>query len=87
MPIQPEELTEEQKTERQIKAMGDSVYVINEKIAEGKHTEDSHDTIDRNVRHLEIMLGKDNIQNSGSDLTSFNTAITDGKTYIALPLD
>jgi len=87
MPTKPQELTEAQKTERQINAMGDSVYVINKMIAEGKHTEQTHDNVDRNVRHLELMLGKSNIQDSGSDLTSFNTAITDGKAYIALPLD
>lgn len=82
-----EELTEAQKTQRQISAMGDSVDLINRLIAQGKHTEQAHDTVDRNVRHLEIMLDKDHIKNSGSPLTSFETAITAGKAYIALPLD
>ena len=84
MPIKHQELTEEQKTEKQISAMGDSVYVINNEIASGNHTEEIHNTIDRNVRHLEIMLSKENIQNSGSSLTVFETAITDGKAYIEL---
>lgn len=86
MPIRPQELTEEQKTERQISAMGDSVYVINNEIASGNHTEEIHNTIDRNVRHLEIMLSKENIQNSGSSLTVFETAIADGKAYIELSI-
>jgi hypothetical protein len=78
------ELTEQQKTENQIKAMGDSVWLINKLIAEGNHSEQIHDTVDRNVRHLEIMLGKDHIQNSGSDLTSFEEAVVDGKAFIAV---
>ena len=82
MPIQSE-LTEEQKTQRQINAMGDSVWLINKLIGEAAHSQEIHDTIDRNVRHLEIMLEKEHIQNSGSDLSSFETAITDGKDFIA----
>jgi hypothetical protein len=78
------ELTEQQKTENQIKAMGDSVWLINKLISEGNHSEQIHDTVDRNVRHLEIMLGKDHIQNSGSDLTSFEEAVVDGKAFIAV---
>lgn len=83
MPNRPE-LTEQEKTQNQISAMGDSVWLINKLINEGNHSENIHDTIDRNVRHLEIMLGKDHIQNSGSDLTQFETAITDGKAFIAI---
>lgn len=84
MPIQREELTAEQKVQRQISAMGDSAWLINKLIAEDVHTNEIHDTIDRNVRHLEIMLEKPEIQNSGSSLTAFNTAITDGKAFIAI---
>jgi hypothetical protein len=82
MPIL-EQLTEEQKTQRQLSAMGDSVWLINKLIGEATHSQEVHDTIDRNVRHLEIMLEKEHIRNSGSDLTSFETAITDGKAFIA----
>lgn len=71
------------KTEKQISAMGDSVDLINRLISEGKHNEQVHDTIDRNVRHLELMVAKDNIKNSGSNLTPFQTAIAEGKAYIA----
>lgn len=86
MPIKFEELTEEQKVARQISAMGDSVDLINKLIAEGKHTEQVHDTIERNYRHLEIMLEKDHIKNSGQDLTSFTAAIAAGKAYNATPV-
>lgn len=84
MPNKKEELTPEQKVQRQISAMGDSVWLINKLINENNHSENIHDTIDRNVRHLEIMLAKSEIQNSGSSLTSFQTAVTDGKAFIAV---
>lgn len=83
MLIELEELTNFENTERQIVAMGHSVDLINRLIAGGEHTEEIHDTIDRNVRHLEIMLSKENIQNSGHSLTSFETAIIEGNIYIA----
>jgi hypothetical protein len=86
MPAKREELTEAQKTERQISAMGDSVDLINRLIAEGKHTEQVHDTIDRNVRHLEIMLDKDNIKGAGQSLKAFTDAVTAGKDYIKAPV-
>lgn len=81
-----EELTEQQKVQRQISAMGDSVSLINRLIAEGKHTEQVHDAIQRNYRHLEIMLDKDIIKNSGEDLTPFTDAIAIGKEYIEEPV-
>lgn len=86
MPIKREELTEEQKTERQISAMGDSVDLINRLIAEGKHTEQVHDTIERNYRHLEIMLDKDNIKGAGQSLKVFTDAVKAGKNYIKAPV-
>jgi len=86
MPIKREELTEAQKTERQISAMGDSVDLINRLIAEGKHTQEVHDTIERNVRHLEIMIAKDNIKGSGTDLKPFTDAIAAGTEYIKAPV-
>jgi hypothetical protein len=85
MPGKREELTDAQKTERQISAMGDSVDLINRLIAEGKHTEQVHDTIDRNVRHLEIMVAKDNIKAAGS-VKVFTDAVAAGKDYITAPV-
>lgn len=84
MPKKKEELTPEQQAERQISAMGDSVWLINKLISENAHTETIHETIDRNIRHLEIMLRSTKIQESGSDLTQFNTAIADGKAFTAV---
>lgn len=87
MPATKPELTEAQKVEKQISAMGDSVNLINKLIAEGKHTQQVHDTITRNYRHLEIMLDKDQIKNSGTDLKVFTDVIAAAKEYIKAPLD
>jgi hypothetical protein len=65
-------------------AMGDSVDLINA-IIDGSlmaddTQEDKNDCVDRNVRHLEIMVAKDFW--TTEDMTSANSAITAGKTYI-----
>jgi predicted metal-dependent hydrolase len=78
-----QELTEEQKTAKQISAMDDSVWLINKLIAEGTHNEQVHDDISRNVEHLTLMVSKDIIKNSGTDLSGFNTAIADGTVFIS----
>jgi hypothetical protein len=65
-------------------AMGDSVDLING-IIDGSlmaddTQEDKNDCVDRNVRHLEIMVAKDFW--TTEDITSANSAITSGKAYI-----
>lgn len=65
-------------------AMGDSVNLING-IIDGSlmaddTQEDKNDCVDRNVRHLEIMVAKDFW--TTEDLGSSNTAISAGKTYL-----
>ena len=65
-------------------AMGDSVTLING-IIDGSlmaddTQEDKNDCVDRNVRHLEIMVAKDFW--TTEDMTSANSAITSGKAYI-----
>jgi len=66
-------------------AMGHSVDLINGIIDETKMTDDTQeekdDCVDRNVRHLEIMVAKDYWTNE--DMTAVNKAITDGKAHIA----
>jgi len=66
-------------------AMGDSVTLING-IIDGSlmaddTQEDKNDCVDRNVRHLEIMVAKDFW--TDEDMTNVNTAITEGKNYLA----
>ena len=65
-------------------AMGDSVDLINGIIDGSKMAddtqEDKNDCVDRNVRHLEIMVAKDFW--TTEDMSSANSAITSGKEYI-----
>ena len=66
-------------------AMGDSVNLING-IIDGSQMaddtqEDKNDCVDRNVRHLEIMVAKDFW--TSEDMTASNAAISAGKNYLA----
>ena len=66
-------------------AMGDSVNLING-IIDGSEMvdaeqEDKNDCVDRNVRHLEIMVAKDFW--TDEDMTDVNLAISAGKEYLA----
>ena len=66
-------------------AMGDSVDLING-IIDGSlmaddTQEDKNDCVDRNVRHLEIMVAKDFW--TTEDMTDANSAITAGQNYLA----
>ena len=66
-------------------AMGDSVNLING-IIDGSlmaddTQEDKNDCVDRNVRHLEIMVAKDFW--TDEDMTASNAAITEGQNYLA----
>jgi len=46
-------------TEKHISALYDSVNLINELQAIESPTEEQTDTINRNIEHLEIMMGKE----------------------------
>jgi len=66
-------------------AMGDSVDLING-IIDGSMMaddtqEDKNDCVDRNVRHLEIMVAKDFW--TDEDMTASNAAISAGQNYLA----
>jgi len=82
-------MTEEVITAEEIaqhySAMGDSVNLING-IIDGSQMaddtqEDKNDCVDRNVRHLEIMVAKDFW--TSEDMTDANSAITAGQNYLA----
>ena len=77
------EITAEQIAQH-YSAMCDSVNLING-IIDGSlmaddTQEDKNDCVDRNVRHLEIMVAKDFW--TTEDMSSANSAITSGKAYI-----
>lgn len=69
----------EYDVEQDIKALGDSVTVIDNMLAMDNLTDDDLDTLDRNVRHIEIMLAKDHIANSDKDLKVFEDAVARGR--------
>lgn len=81
-----QEPTTEQVT-RHISAMRDSVTVINQEVARTETlTEEQRNNIDRNVRHLELMMEKSFIQarvTGGEDLSDITAAITAGKAKLA----
>ena len=66
-------------------AMGHSVDLINDIVAGNQDDDmeaaDRQDTVDRNVAHLEIMVGKDDW--GSEDITAANAAITAGNGYTA----
>ena len=74
-----EELTQEQKTAKDISALGDSVWIIDQMLAVETPTENNLATITRNVEHIEIMLGKQHILESGVNLVPFQEAVARAK--------
>ena len=66
-------------------AMGHSVDLINDIVAGNQDDDmeaaDRQDTVDRNVAHLEIMVGKDDW--GSEDMSDANAAITAGNGYTA----
>lgn len=64
------------------KAMGDSVDLINQLIAEAHADDDDecNDCIRRNVDHLELMIAKDYW--TDEDMTAANAAVTAGNAYL-----
>lgn len=71
------ELTEEQQIAQHYKALLDSVWLINDAIANpAKYTNDET-VIQRNVDHLELMLAKDFW--TTEDMAPINAAIAAGK--------
>lgn len=60
-----------------------SVAVIDAVMLADVRTDESRDEMDRNVRHLEIMLGMAHIQQSGTDFAPYTAAINAGKAWLA----
>lgn len=60
-----------------------SMEVIHSLISDDLRTDDSRDRMDRNVRHLEIMLGMAHIQQSVTDFAPYIAAINAGKAWLA----
>jgi hypothetical protein len=73
----PEETLTAEEITRHYNAATDSVNLINDLMAKDSRTAEELDTVDRNVRHLEIMLAKDYW--TDEDLTPFSDAVAAGQ--------
>lgn len=70
--------------EETIKAAADSETLIKELVENGNHSEQIHNTIKRNIEHLNIILGRDEIIASKSPkLASFKEVVKLGEAFIA----
>jgi hypothetical protein len=67
------------QTQQDITALGHSVIVIDDVLALDTPDEEQLDALDRNVRHIEIMLAKEHIIDSGADLSEFEAAVARGR--------
>lgn len=76
MPTSFDDITPEEIAKHYSAAM-DSVNLINDLVAKGNLDAEELDTVDRNVRHLEIMLGRPFW--TSEDLTPFSDAVAAGK--------
>lgn len=69
--------------EQTISAMNDSVSLINKIIEAGAKDEKITKILEANFKHLDLMVEKDFVKNSGKDLSSFATASAAAKAFIA----
>lgn len=64
-------------------ALNDSVDLINTLLADTDNvSEEKKKTVDRNVKHLELMLEKDFVKNAGKNLADIEKAISDSNTFL-----
>lgn len=77
-----DERTQEQ-IDSTVRAARDSVWVINDEIQKmqdrGELTSEGRNNIQRNVAHLEIIMGDPDIVEKGGDLSDLVAAISAGK--------
>ena len=89
MAIARTELTPEQKATQTLASADHSVTLINNLVADTAYTatnatEEVLSSIDRNYRHLNIVLERDYViaNNGGANLAVYSTAANSGKAYI-----
>lgn len=70
--------------ERTIESTGHSEDLIRRLVSKGEHNEQVHDTIQRNVDHIKIILGREQVIESKSPrLIGFQEAVELGEKFIA----
>ena len=65
-----------------IKAMHDSVHLIDGLILIDGHDDEKDDCVKRNYQHLEIMMDKNWIKESNEDLQPFIDCVARAKTWL-----
>lgn len=84
MPIRNREGRPEFNIERTLESTGHSEDLIRRLVAEGAHSEEIHNTITRNTEHIKIILGKQQVIDSGSPrLAGFEEAVELGEVFVA----
>ena len=78
IPRSPEQIAQD------ISASHDSVDLINQIVADDQHSDEIHDTIDRNVRHLRSCLTLPHIMENATteDKIAFADAATLGEDWV-----
>lgn len=64
--------------------MLDSVNIVNSIYTENIHNDDNNDLMMRNYLHIQIMLEKPEINQSGEDLTEFIEVVNIGKIFLGI---
>lgn len=84
MPIQNTEKRFQFNLEKTIESTGYSEDLIRKLVAEGVHSEEIHSTITRNVNHIKIILGKQQVIDSQSPrLIGFEEAVALGEAFVS----
>lgn len=83
-----EEQLTEFDLEGTLRSTGDSEDLIRRLVGEGNHTQRVHDMIKRNIEHIKIILGKEEVIASKSPrLVGFKEAVTLGEDFISVPVE
>lgn len=77
------QITQEQRTAQDIKALGDSVFVINQLVDVATLTDQQKKFLKANVDHISLMLEKEHIVSYSGDKTAFINAVASGTTKLA----
>ncbi len=74
-----QELTQEEITAKDVSALEDSVWLINQMLEVEPSTEENLAAIARNVEHIELMLTKEHILESGANIALFRETVARAK--------
>lgn len=67
---------------RHISGLVSSMELINADILSGNVDKDTVDRVDRNYRHINLVLERNYILESGQDLSSFQLAASSGQEFV-----